>query len=67
MSSAIAADILEGDQAAEDGRLVLVGREDQRRLGGRKMVAAEIEFVGHVALAGVDVFAVQVALAAFGP
>ena len=44
------------------GRCVL-GREDQRRVGRGEMVAAEIELVGHVALAGVDVFAVQAALA----
>ena len=57
-----AADVLEGDQAAEDGRPMLFRREDQWRLGGGEVIAAEIQLVGHVALARIDVFAVQVAV-----
>ena len=45
------------------GRCVLEA-EHQGRLGRGEMIAAEVEFIGHVALAGVDVLAVEVSLAA---
>ena len=56
-------DVLEGDQSAEDGRSMRRGAETERRVGGGEMVAAEIEFVGHVAFARIDVLAVQVGCA----
>ena len=58
------AHVFEGDRPAEDGRSMVASRGRAGRLGGREVVAAEVELVGHVALARIDVLAVEVALAA---
>ena len=54
--------ILKGHQPAEDGRLAAIQGETQRRPGRGKVIAAEIQLIGHETFAGVDVLAVQVSL-----
>ena len=58
-----AANVFVGDQAAEDGRLVGVGREGQGRFRRGEVVAAEVQLIGDVAFAGIDILAVEVAVA----
>ena len=58
-----ASHVLVRNQAAEDCRLAGVEGEGRRGLRAGEVIAAEIEHVGDVAFAGVDVLAIQVALA----